>query len=393
MKAIVKTDELKKALEKVNLSKKQQTLPVLSYAHAKLANGKMVITTSDLQKAIRVEVDSSNSEDYAFLLPRHTLYRFLYSGKNTLTNKDTIILNQDTKTNVISAEREKIGKVNLYTPQEKVFPPIPYADKLTWHTFDSKWFCRMLKIVSHACAKEESRPVLTGVVFKDGTLASADGFRLAVLNDKKLAFGLGEQNAIVHYETVDYAIKLFAKEDKLDIAFEWVDDSSFSTSKEPKPKVLQRIYFKSGNTSLMSELVMGNFPNYEQLIPKTYNCKASFSTPLMIQRLNMIDIKDVSGGILRLIFHKNEQNEEECLIQSKLNDEFNNDAYNYNLSLPIKLLSTDMGKIGVNHTYLSEAIKPFSMCEVELINLSSPIKITGDIEGLTIIVMPMFLQW
>jgi hypothetical protein len=43
--------------------------------------------------------------------------------------------------------------------------------------------------------------------------------------------------------------------------------------------------------------------------------------------------------------------------------------------------------------YVMDAIKPFSICHIETTSPASPGKFTGDIEELTIVVMPMFLQW
>jgi DNA polymerase III sliding clamp (beta) subunit (PCNA family) len=83
------------------------------------------------------------------------------------------------------------------------------------------------------------------------------------------------------------------------------------------------------------------------------------------------------------------QKDNQCLLQSNHSGDL--DTPEYDMSSPCKV--EQEGKIAVDYKYLLEAIKPFSMCVIELTNLSSPMKITGDIEGLTVIVMPMFVQW
>jgi DNA polymerase III sliding clamp (beta) subunit (PCNA family) len=78
-----------------------------------------------------------------------------------------------------------------------------------------------------------------------------------------------------------------------------------------------------------------------------------------------------------------------CLLQSHLSGDL--DTPEYDMSLPCKVEAE--GKIAIDYKYLLEAIKPFSMCSIELSNPSSLMKITGDIEGLTVIVMPIYVEW
>jgi DNA polymerase III sliding clamp (beta) subunit (PCNA family) len=65
----------------------------------------------------------------------------------------------------------------------------------------------------------------------------------------------------------------------------------------------------------------------------------------------------------------------------------------YDLRLPVKVSTPLFGKVAVNIEYITSAIKYFSMCQMELNSPSSPMKFTGDIEGLTVLVMPMFVEW
>jgi len=389
MKSTIATKELKEAIQKVNCIRLARLqLPVLGYAHADFSNGKLTLTATDLQHAIKVEIDSTNSKQYNLLLPRKSLANFLYTGKNSQDKNDKVEISQGSLPSRIGIKRGKIGDANFYTIPEKEFPPITFTDKLEWNAIDGKWFCRMLKIVSMACATEDSRPILTGIAMKDGELASADGFRLALLRDVRLNFGLGDKQAIVHRDAINIIIRLFSKEDMLNIAFELVDGFQPPDSNIPPKKFAKRIYLKSGNTLFMAETMQGTFPNYEQLIPKSYLCKASFSVPLMIQCLNMMDIKSISSGITRYYFRNLPTNESVCQVQARSEEECE-----YSFEVPIKILDGNKAKIAIQHKYIVDALKPFSVCEWETSSLSSPIKLTGDIEGLTIVVMPMSVQW
>ena len=239
----------------------------------------------------------------------------------------------------------------------------------------------MLEILVLSCAWEGSRPILTGINFKDGAMASADGFRLTVLNDDRLAFGLGERNVIIPGITANLVRRLFRDKDIIEIAFEYPDKGLPNND-------IRRVYFKSGDVQMVSEVIQGTYPAYEQLIPESYTCKVSFSAPVIAQRLNMINGANLYSGIARFIFHQKDGGEHECLITSG-----NEDCGKYSLTAPAKIDEGDNGKIAFNFNYILDALKFFSMVSLEISSVSSPGKFTGDIDGLTVVVMPMFVEW
>lgn len=366
----VSTEQFRDALKKVCMIKVNRLLPVLSYVELTAIKGKGSLTATDLEKTIEIEFDAKSDSEFSILLPRKAMQTFLYGNNGNL-------LIEANAEGVVSLSRGELGKMSFKPCATKDFPPTPsLADNTIWANVDAKWLCQMLAIAIPACAKEHSRPILTGVVFKDGAMASADGFRLVAIKSDKLALGLGDESVIIPAETLDLVRRLFSKEDIITIGFDLTQ---------------KQVYFKTDNTMVISQTIQGNFPAYENLIPQSFVCKASFSTPLMLQRLNMIDPSNIYGGIMRLLFQREEKhNEEICSITTKGT---NNDCEEaYAMTLPVKLETREIGKIAVNHKYLCDALKPFSMTTLELTSLSSPLKLTGDIEGLTIVVMPMFAQ-
>ncbi len=155
----------------------------------------------------------------------------------------------------------------------------------------------------------------------------------------------------------------------------------------PIKALLDGIYFKAGNVVMYSQLIQGTFTKYRQLIPDAFQCTASFSAPLLAQRLNMIDENAIGNSIVRFMFRELESNEQVCSIGAGYKE-----GSEYELTCPVKFEGTK-SKIAFNYYYILEAIKPFSMCTLELTSLSSPGKFTGDIKELTYVVMPMFVQW
>jgi DNA polymerase-3 subunit beta len=370
MKTTINTETFRDALNKANVIKVGRQLPVLSYAQLSVNHGEAKLVTTDLEKAVEVSLNTNGQDDFTVLLPRKRTQVFL-TGKNGNTSIDL-----DNK-GLVTLERGDIGNLQFKPYSVKDFPPIPApTDDMAWATIDAKWLCQMLDILIPACAQELSRPVLTGVVFSDGAMASADGFRLVYVKHDNCNFGLGKEKPIIPYQTLALIKRLFGKEETISIGFHIPD----------------RVYFKSDKVLLTSQTIQGNYPNYEQLIPDKYTCRVSFSSPLMMQRLNMMDYSAIPGGIIRLQFQRTEPNSEpECLLTGGTKDE--DFAEYYSMRLPVNIETQEEAKIAFNYKYLCDALRPFSVCNLELTSLSSPGKFTGDIEGLTIVVMPMFVQW
>ncbi len=379
--ATMDTTKLREALQKVNMTKPNRTLSILSNVLVEFVNGKAILTTTNLEHLIKAEVECTNTKDFSILLPRRVTEKFLHGANGKLT------ISKGKEPNQIILSREGIGNFNLTVAKTDDFPPsLPKPENLEWHTIDGKWFCSMLCIIAMSCAKEESRPVLTGIACNDGAIASADGFRLSILKDERLSFGLRDKRVIIPLDTINLIIRLFGKEKILEVAFETILKDGFPEKRE----VIERVHFKTETITLISQLILGTFPNYEQLIPKTFTCKASFSVPLMIQRLSMMSEHEIIASIIRFKFYTLETQKQICSMAATL--ETPNGKAEYELTCPVKFEGQE-GMIAFNHKYILDAIKPFSMCNLALQTPSSPGVVTGDIEGLTIVVMPMFVQW
>lgn len=327
-------------------------------------DGKLKLKTSDLQHYGSVVIPCEG-DLFKACVNYKTISQFVSKGNSKVK------LSSIGKT--VLAERNDIGKLKMDTQNYKAddFASFPSLDNLNWETFDAKGICRSFGLAFGACAKEESRPVLTALDFKDGALASADGFRLYCLKSDKLQFGLDGKEVLVEWITIQKVIRMFGKCEKLDIAFN--ADRTIG-------------YFKSGETVLISHLVQGGFPKYEQFFPTSYNTKVAFSSPLMLDRLESIDKNTTHSGILRLIFSQDEQKQDICQLQAGMEE-----MGEYELTLPVKVETPMFWRIAVNIQYLKEAIKPFSMVSMELTSESQPLKITGDVDGLTLVIMPMFV--
>ncbi len=111
--------------------------------------------------------------------------------------------------------------------------------------------------VSYAVADDSSRPVLTGVLFTyDGailTLVATDTHRLAVVKlDKD---GIGSQVTAIVPEKALKAIKNLPMEDTEEVRVKF-DET--------------RLGVDAGNARVVSQLLVGQFPNWERVVPNEF---------------------------------------------------------------------------------------------------------------------------
>lgn len=378
-KTTIKTRELKNALTQVGYLNKRTTLPITNSTLLSVSDSKCVLKSTDLERYVKVVIPAEG-DNFEGMIPKRQLSKFVFNGDGCTAfsyEKENLLL-----------EREDIGKLSFCKPPKPAdFPPEPLInpESVAWYMTDAKWFCRMVGIVSQACAYDDGgRPIIHGVLFHDGAIAAADGFRLYVFKDNKLNFGLNNLQAIIHRQTLDIVRKIFSKSDSLKIGFEKYEDT-----KGLKPETyIRNVIFSNETTTLICNTILGKFTEYNQLIPASFTTKVTFSSPLMSQRLQLIDDREVSSGITRFQLSQDEKRGDVCLLSAGIEE-----LLNYSISLPVKVEGDRLAKIAMNFNYVLNAIKPFSICNMEFNTHEQPVKFTGDIEGLTAVVMPIYVQW
>jgi len=135
------------------------------------------------------------------------------------------------------------------------YPPIPELESNTQLSVPASLLREMVESVEFAVAREEVRPTLTGIRMEyDGTnlrLVSTDTHRLAV-RDAAIGGGGEPASAIVPLKAIHLLQKLPASE-------------NFTLQLGA-----HRAAFLGENASLVTQLIEGQYPNYQRVIPQEY---------------------------------------------------------------------------------------------------------------------------
>lgn len=260
MKISVQTTDLKKYLGIVNrgVSARPQ-LPVLSGIMVKALDGVVNFVSTDLEISFWVSVPASIEEEGELIVPAKLfsdLVSGLPSGKVTLTS-DKNSLRVETK----GINAEVVGQ------GAEDYPAIPRASK-TQLIIGAGEFRQKIDRVCISSAKDDTRPVLTGVLWEIGgekiVLAATDGYRLSV---DKLSISksnlTNSERFILPARSLQEISKVLSEtgEDSFGVEFD---------------KENQQVIFKVGDIEVTSRLIAGEFPPYQQIMPNTYSTRVLF---------------------------------------------------------------------------------------------------------------------
>lgn len=263
------------------------------------------------------------------------------------------------------------------------FPPIPQVDSGLATNIDPSVLRSGIGLVAFSAASDESRPVLTGVELKleesSLVMAAADGFRLAVYT--------GQLS-----EPVSEALKVIVPARTMQEVQRLASEQSAPVQVTLSPEKGQ-VMFKMEHVEIVSQLLQGSFPNYEQLIPERYETRVVMELDDLKRATQSAAVFARDGSnIVRLEMTPQESGEGGQLRVSARSEEVGDNLD----ELDIEQMEGDESKIAFNVRYLQEIVNVLGRGKValEVTNSSSPgVFRPADSAQYVHVVMPMYVQW
>ncbi|MCH8989917.1 MAG: DNA polymerase III subunit beta [Chloroflexi bacterium] len=357
------------------------TLPVTQNVLLSIDQSMLKLSATNLEIAITTWVGAMIEEEGSITVPARLLTEFV----NSLPN-DKIELELEQGSGLL---RISSGSSNAHinTTDASEFPPVPTVDDGVAAEVDPVVLKSAISRVAFAAATEESRPVLTGVEVKLSgskfTMAAADGFRLAVQNGALLKPVAEDMSVIIPARTMNELNRLIGdREEPVEILMT-----------PAKGQVMFRI--RGGDTvEIVSQLLQGAFPNYEQLIPKSYTTRAVMDLPTVLRAARTASIFARDGSnIIRMHLMPAASDGETPKVEISARSEEVGD--NQDL-VDLDEIEGEEGKIAFNSRYLLDVLSVLEKGKValETTTSSSPgVFKPTDSEDYIHVVMPMFVQW
>ena len=357
------------------------TLPVTQNVLLSVDQSMLKLSATNLEIAMTTWVGAMIEEEGSITVPARLLTEFVNSLPN---DKIDLELEQGSGLLQISSG-SSTAHINITDASE--FPPIPTVDDGIAAEIDPLVLKTAITRVAFAAATEESRPVLTGVEIKlDGnkfTMAAADGFRLAVQKGELLKAVPEEMSVIVPARTMNEVNRLIGdREEPVEILMT-----------PAKGQVMFRV--RGGDTvEIVSQLLQGTFPNYEQLIPQSYTTRAVMDLPTVLRAARTASIFARDGSnIIRMHLMPAAADSEPPKVEISARSEEVGDNQDI---VDLDEIEGEEGKIAFNSRYLLDVLAVLEKGKValETTTSSSPgVFKPIDSDDYIHVVMPMFVQW
>lgn len=263
MKVSVPQDNLARGISIVSRAvATRSTLPVLGHILLATEGDRLKLAATNLEIGITHWSAARVSTEGAITVPARQLADYV----NALP-PDNVEMELNPKTQTLHLKCARYD-ANIKGVDASEFPIIPTIGDDNKILIDPDTLKEIIAQAIFSAAQDDSRPVLTGVLArfdKDSvTFASADGFRLSVRSavlGSKLAAPV---NIIIPAKALADVSRIMGDQDApVEIAIT-----------ENRSQVL----FHLANTDLVSQLIDGNFPDFNQIIPKSHTTRTVMNT-------------------------------------------------------------------------------------------------------------------
>lgn len=372
MKFLVKKEDLFNGIKMTaNVAAMRSLQPVLANILIEtIDNNTIKLTATDFDLTIISFVDAKIEAEGKITLPAKKLSDIVSRLNENLI---TFELNSDTNTMNITCQNSKFDIIGISAEEfPKVMENVSFDDE---NSFDIsiKPFTKAINQAGFAAAGYETNSLLSGVVceINDNILemASTDGNRLARVRQKIENNDNKSNQLIIPSRTLNEFLKMssFINEDSVKL---YADKT--------------KMIIKSEKTMLISRIMEGQYPKYNQLIPSESPKIAVVETNKLINALERVSIMvNERTSIIKFEFSDNRlvlkaDTPDSGASEEEIDIEYNSEnlliAFNYKYVLEgLKKMDNDFVKIGMNTNLSATVFRPNN--EEDYISLIMPVTI------------------
>lgn len=286
-------------------------LPVLANVLLSAKKSKLLVSSTNLEISVSISIGAKVDKVGELTIPARVL--------------NDLVSNLAPGSVSLQSEKEhlKISSQNFSSRisgmNSSDFPKIPHETGKGSMSLAKNKFVDALSKVLFAASIDETRPVLTGVLFifkkEKIILVATDGFRLSKkelpLNRMKAAFR--DQRLILPKSALSELARLSNEEE--DLRFSYKETES-------------QVVFGVNNTILASRVIEGEFPDFEKIIPKesVYRISLDKEDLLRAVKLSAVFARD-SANVVKMLVNKDslalsaesaQSGEQEALVDAKI---------------------------------------------------------------------------
>ena len=374
MNFIVSSSYLLKNLNSISgVITSNPVVPILENVLFEIEGGNLLITASDLQTSVMVELQVESKEDGSVAIPAKILIETL---KNLPEQPVTFSIDDQNYNIEINSDN---GRYKLAGENSADFPKVPGVNDGYSSDINSEILNSAISNTIFSTSTDELRPAMTGVFFKLSstgcTFVSTDGHRLVKYIRTDIKGDEVDHDMILPRKSLNLLKSILPTDKSSDIKLD------FNAS---------NAYFSFENIKMVCRLIDERYPDYDNVIP------SDNSNTVTITKSELL------GSLKRISIYANKTTNQvrfkitgsEILISAEDLD-FSNEA---NERISCEHDGDDI-EIGFNAKFLIEMLSNLSSEEVKLelslpnrAGILTPTKSDSENEEITMLVMPVMLN-
>src|SRR4051794_26940451 len=363
LNTVCSRDELLHALGIVSRGvSTRTTVQILSGILLEAEEGTLRLAATDMEVSLRTSLEARVESEGSVVVPGRLLLelaRLLPAAEVSLEHKP-----EEAAVEIRCGSASY--RLHTYNPED--FPRLPQTQGIEFHEVDRATLLETVARVSRSASRDESRPVLTGVLmrFEPGKLvmAATDSYRLSV-KETAVEGTVPEFEAIVPARALGELARIAQEGETLELA---VHEN--------------QVIFATGDALLTTRRIDGQFPNYKQLVPEAFDHELALPREELLDVVRRVSVMAQRNSPLRLRFADGE-----LTVSAQTQD-----VGEARESLPVPF-SGDPLEIGFNAEFLREGIESVSTDDIQL-RLISPLRpglIRAEGDDFWYLIMPIRL--
>jgi DNA polymerase III subunit beta len=363
VKITVAKDELVQALAVVSRAVSSRTsVQILSGILLEAAGGDLRLAATDMELSLRATVTAQIEGDGSIVLPGKTLVdiaRLLPADEVTIEHRPT-----ESVVHITSGS----ASYTLHTYNPEDFPRLPDVAAVQTFSVDRDALLETIQRVARASSRDESRPVLTGILVQFGggklVMAATDSYRLAV-KETALDSSAPELEAIVPSRALQELARIATSGDTVEVG---VHEN--------------QVVFTAEGVLLTTRRIDGQFPNYRQLLPEQFEHELTLPRAEVLEVVRRASVMIQRATPLQLRFA-----EGELTVIARTHEVGESTE-----SMPVGFTG-DTLEIGFNADFLRDGLESVDGDDIrfKLISPLRPAVLQGDGDEFTYLVMPIRL--
>ena len=288
MKLVTNKHALVECLGIVNKAvSSRSSIQVLSGVLIEAREEGIVLSATDMEISIKAPLAGRVEEPGSLVVPA----RIATDIARSLPGGDVIMEQRPGETQVEIRAGESLFVLHSLPAVD--FPQLPIFGGEGF-TVGKTAFIETVDRVAPSASRDETRPVLTGVLIhfakNSVRMVATDSYRLSVKETPVESSATGTSQAIVPARTL---LELSR------IATPVAEDAITIVATE------NQISFRVGGIHLVSRLIDGQFPNYRQLIPETFDYEVAVDHDELLEAIRRVGLLAQKNAPLRLQFSAN----------------------------------------------------------------------------------------